>query len=103
MNWAEKLKHKWGTPSNWQVLSILLVFACTGISSLYLKQGLYFVASITEDTAPWIRITYRIVATLITYQILLLAFGWLFGQFRFFWQFEKKMFSRFLKKNARKK
>ena len=28
------------------------------------------------------------------YQILLVAFGWLFGQFKFFWNMEKKMLRR---------
>uniref|UniRef100_UPI00325FA988 DUF6787 family protein n=1 Tax=Gelidibacter japonicus TaxID=1962232 RepID=UPI00325FA988 len=36
-----------------------------------------------------------IIVGLIFYQIMLIFFGWLFGQFKFFWEFEKKMFSRF--------
>jgi len=27
--------------------------------------------------------------------VLLVAMGWVFGQFHFFWDFEKKMLSRF--------
>ena len=101
MSWTEKLKQRWGVESGWQVLAILVVFACTGMTSLYVKEGLYFLAGIDENTVAWWRVTYRILATFVAYQFLLLAFGWLFGQFQFFWRFEKKMLSRFSrKKNA---
>jgi len=103
MSWTEKLKERWGVTSGWQVLAILLVFACTGMSALYVKQALYFIVGITPDTTAWIRITYRIFATFVAYQILLLAFGWLFGQFQFFWGFEKKMISRFSRKKNENK
>ena len=36
-----------------------------------------------------------IIIGLIFYQMLLVFFGWLFGQFQFFWEFEKKMLRRF--------
>ena len=98
MSWSEKLKKRWGLKSGWQVLVILIVFACTGMTSLYVKEGLYFIAGIDHETTKWVRITYRIFATFIAYQFLLLAFGWLFGQFHFFWGFEKKMLKRFLPK-----
>ena len=98
MSWTEKLKERWGLTSGWQVLAILMVFACTGMTSLYVKEGLYFIAGISEETVYWIKVTYRIFATFVAYQILLLAFGWLFGQFQFFWDFEKKMLRRFSRK-----
>lgn len=99
MSWVEKLKERWGVVSGWQVLAILLVFACTGMTSLYVKKGLYLIAGITDETIAWVRISYRIFATFIAYQVLLLGFGWLFGQFKFFWEFEKKMIGRFRRKS----
>jgi hypothetical protein len=36
----------------------------------------------------------RILVIFPLYQLLLLCFGWLLGQFSFFWAFEKKMFAR---------
>ena len=95
MSWSEKLKKRWGLKSSWQVLAILIVFASTGMTSLYVKEGLYFIAGIDQETPKWVRIIYRIFATFIAYQFLLLAFGWIFGQFHFFWGFEKRMLSRF--------
>ena len=38
--------------------------------------------------------TLRILIIFPVYQLLLIIFGWLFGQFHFFWAFEKKMLSR---------
>ena len=40
-----------------------------------------------------------IVISLVFYQILLLLWGWILGQFDFFWRFEKKMLKRLGLKN----
>lgn len=95
MTWIEKLKNRWGVSSVGQVLLILLTFACTGFSVLYLKEPLYRLAGITQQTSAWIRIPFYLLTVLPAYQILLLFYGFIFGQFRFFWNFEKKMFGRF--------
>lgn len=90
----EKLKQRWGVTSAGQVILILLVFACTGFSVLFIKQPLYDLAGITAQTSPWIRIPFYVFTVLPAYQVLLLMYGFIFGQFRFFWNFEKRMFSR---------
>ncbi len=90
----EKLKERWGVTSVGQVILILIVFACTGFSVLFIKQPLYDLAGITAQTSPWIRIPFYLLTVLPAYQVLLLAYGFVFGQFRFFWNFEKRMFSR---------
>ncbi|MGB3852748.1 MAG: DUF6787 family protein [Tunicatimonas sp.] len=90
----EKLKQRWGVTSAGQVILILIVFACTGFSVLFIKQPLYDLAGITAQTSPWIRVPFYLLTVLPAYQVLLLAYGFLFGQFRFFWNFEKRMFSR---------
>lgn len=90
----EKLKQRWGVSSIWQVILILIVFACTGFSVLYIKQPLFDLAGITADTSPWIRIPFYIFTIFPIYQVLLLLYGFVFGQFRFFWNFEKRMMSR---------
>ncbi|MEL0308655.1 MAG: DUF6787 family protein, partial [Flavobacteriaceae bacterium] len=36
----------------------------------------------------------RIILIFPLYQVLLVLFGWIFGQFKFFWAFEKKMLKR---------
>ncbi len=104
MSWIKKLQARWGLKNVFQVVIILIVFACTGMTSLYVKEALYWIAGITPETTSWIRITYRIFATFVAYQVLLLAYGWIFGQFHFFWNFEKKILRRFgIKFDADKK
>ena len=89
----EKLKQRWGVTNAWQVILILIVFACTGFSVLLIKEPLYDLVGITTATSPWIRIPFYIFTILPAYQVLLLLYGFIFGQFRFFWEFEKRMFS----------
>ena len=89
------LQKRWGLTSVWQVIVILIVFALTGFSALYVKNFLYALAGIGPETHPAIRIPYGILATLIVYQFLLLGYGFLLGQFKFFWAFEKRMLRRF--------
>jgi len=71
---------------------------------MYLKQPLYTLAGIEDETSAWIKIPYYLLTVLPLYQIVLLAYGFLFGQFRFFWAFEKRMFVNikklFVKKRA---
>lgn len=103
MGWLEKLQDRWEVKSVWQVIIILLVFACTGFTVMFLKQPLYALAGITEETSAWIKVPYYLLTILPAYQIILLAYGFIFGQFRFFWAFEKRMFSHigrlFVRKN----
>lgn len=99
----EKLKERWEVKSAYQVIIILIVFACTGFSVLYIKKPLYALAGITEATSAWIRVPFYICTVLPAYQVLLLAYGFVFGQFDFFWKFEKKMFGRIKKLFVRRK
>lgn len=96
----EKLKQRWGIDSNFAIVMILIVFALTGSSSLKIARPFLDFIGFTRKIFPsdwYFSILYWTVRILIIfpiYQILLVAFGWLFGQFKFFWAFEKKMLSR---------
>lgn len=95
-----KLKTRWGIGSNFQLVLIFLVFAITGSSSVWVaKPFLQWVGLETlKDGADfWGHILYwalRILLIFPFYQVLLLSFGWIFGQFKFFWNFERKMLGR---------
>lgn len=91
----KKLKQRWGIKSNWQLAVIFLVFAITGSTAAKLASPLCGFIGINSEDHHWlIYWPVRILIILPIYQVLLLLFGWLFGQFRFFWNFEKKMFER---------
>ena len=90
------LKKKWKIKSNFQFLIIMLVFSITGSLSLYIVDPLLLFLNILDDNFSnfqyW---CLRICIVFPTYQVLLIIIGSIFGQFRFFWNFEKKMLSRF--------
>lgn len=96
----EKLKERWGITSNFQLIIIFIVFAVTGSSSVYVaKPFLKFIGleahNFTETWwEPILYWTLRILLIFPFYQILLVIYGWLFGQFKFFWNIEKKMLKR---------
>lgn len=101
MNYFEKLKVKWEISSNWQLAVILIVFSITGSLSLKIASPILTFVGVTKKLNPFVFWPLRILVIFPTYQVLLLAVGTLFGQFRFFWNFEKKMLSRFSRKNKR--
>jgi Na+-driven multidrug efflux pump len=91
--WIEKLRQRWKVDSIWQVIIILIVFACTGFSVYFLKKPiLKFVSGNQEETILAKTLYYVFILPL--YNLLLLGYGFVFGQFDFFWSFEKRSFSR---------
>ncbi len=91
----KKLKERWGIENNWQIIVILIVFAVTGTTASYIgKPILDFLNITTENISAFGYWVIRILLLFVVYQFLLVTFGWLFGQFKFFWNFEKKMLSR---------
>lgn len=91
----EKLKKRWRLQSNWQVVKVLLVFSITGYTSLLIaKPFLELIGLHQETTNPWMYRPLRILLIFPIYQVLIVAIGWFFGEYQFFWNFEKKMLSR---------
>ena len=91
----KKLKEKWGITSNFQLIIILIVFSVTGSIAVWIaKPILDFIGLDKASISPWIFWPIRIVIIFPTYQILIIIVGALFGQFTFFWNFEKKMLAR---------
>lgn len=92
----KKLEKKWILDYKWEMIRVFMVFAFTGSSSLVIGKPIIKYIGITkENLNPMLYWVLYIIIGLIFYQILLVTFGWLFGQFKFFWEFEKKMLSRF--------
>ncbi len=97
----EKLKQRWNIQSNFQVFIILLVFTITGSTTVYLKRMIFDWVGINAETPLVIKVVFYVVVILAVYNVLLLIIGFLFGQFRFFREFEKKFFSRLLFRKKR--
>jgi Na+-driven multidrug efflux pump len=98
--WMERLKNRWHLQSLWQVVIILVVFACTGFTVLALKRPLLSFLAGGEAESTLASVLYYIFILPI-YNVFLLAYGFLFGQFRFFWEFEKRSFDRIFRKRKK--
>lgn len=89
-----KLKKRWNINSNWQLAIIFVVFAVTGSTSALLAKPITNFIGLTKENVGYFYIPFRILLIFPIYQILLVLIGFLFGQFTFFWAFEKKMLHR---------
>ncbi|MES2618403.1 MAG: DUF6787 family protein [Bacteroidota bacterium] len=98
VSFIEKLKKRWQVTSAVQVILILIVFACTGCSIIPIKHFL----GINAESSTTVRVLFYIGVFPI-YNILLLCYGFLFGQYRFFINFEKRFFNRILNLFAKRK
>lgn len=88
----KKLKERWNVKSNLQLTIIFIVFAITGSTAAYVSRPVTDFLGIHKDSLPyWIYLPLRLILIFPLYQILLVCIGFLFGQFQFFWNFEKKM------------
>jgi hypothetical protein len=90
----QRLKKRWGITTTFQVVIILVVFACTGFSVLYAEELILEWMMVPKDKSWWAALLLFIFITLPLYNLLLLIYGFIFGQFRFFWDFEKRFFGR---------
>ena len=87
-----KLKERWGITSNFQLVVIFIVFAINGTASSKLSSLLLHYFDLTKPNISWFfyMIIYFIILTLI-YPFLLIFTGFVFGQFKFFFPFSKKI------------
>ena len=100
----KNFKKKWGVNSNYQLIVIFFVFAVTGSLSLLVADPLLSIIGLNKHSlSPYLFWPIRILVIFPIYQILILIVGACFGQFRFFWNFEKKMFIRLGFKNFKNK
>jgi|TARA_B110000459_G_C16231749_1_gene325277 hypothetical protein len=93
---VNRLKKKWGITSNYQIMVILLVFSITGSIAVVITNPVLKLIGLDKYlVSPWIFWPIRIFIIFPIYQVLIVIIGALFGQFKFFWAFEKKMLVRF--------
>ncbi|MEP1094079.1 MAG: DUF6787 family protein [Cyclobacteriaceae bacterium] len=101
MSWIKKMQVKWELKSLWQVVPVLVVFSCTGFTVLFIKGPILDLISGGAEREWWMTVIY-ILLILPIYNVILLIYGFIFGQFAFFWKYEQKMLRRFgIKTNDR--
>jgi len=92
----KKLEKKWILDYKWEMIRVFIVFSITGSFSVFIGRPFIKFIGITKDNLnPFLYWVLFIFIAMVFYQILLVCFGWIFGQFQFFWNFEKKMLRRF--------
>lgn len=89
------LKERWGITSNFQIVLILIGFAINGSFAAYIARPLTEAVGLDpETTSWWIFWPLRVLLVFAVYQATLPIVGFCVGQFRFFWNMEKKMLKR---------
>ena len=84
----EKLKKMFKVSSTYQLVVVFIVFGITGSLSLFISDYLLDILELEN-------LIISIFMVLITYQVLLIIIGTLFGEFKYFLAMEKKILSRF--------
>jgi len=87
----QRLKQKWNINSNWDFCAIMLVFSLAGSSIGFFRKPVFHALGITPETPLWIKIVIYIPLIVPIYQLNLLVYGFLLGQFNFFLEKEKKL------------
>ena len=87
----EKIKKFLKVDSYFQLIIVLVVFSITGSLSLLLSDYLLKILDISKNNYdPIFFYLLRIFFIFPIYQILLIIIGTIFGEFNYFWKFEKK-------------
>lgn len=90
-----KLYNRWGVQYRWELIAIFLAFAVTGSTAGRISNPLMDLLGLSKEvTSGWLYWPVRILLIFPIYQVLLVIFGWVFGQYAFFKAFAKKMVSR---------
>ncbi|WP_057940448.1 DUF6787 family protein [Algoriphagus resistens] len=97
----QRLQTKWKLDSLLQVVLVLVVFACTGFTILFIKNPVLDFFGV--EKGGFINTILYLLLVLPLYQIFLLIYGFIFGQFNFFWEKEKQIFRRIGRMFSRKK
>jgi len=92
-NMLNKLQQKWNV-SSIQLLLILCTFAVTGTTTAVISRYITGWVGFNEATFWLWKLLLRIFMLVFGYQVVLMIVAFFFGQFPFFWNYEKKILRR---------
>ena len=91
----DKLVKKFKANSIQHLAIIFLVFALSGSGSLFISSPILKILNLEELISYYpLYIFLRIILIIPIYQLLLIIIASFFGQFNYFWRFEKKFLKR---------
>ena len=85
-----RLKQKWKV-STTQLILILCTFAVTGTLTAYISRSITVWVGFNDNTFWLWKLLLRLFILVFGYQVIILIVAFFFGQFSFFWNFEKKL------------
>lgn len=96
-SWVTKLKNKWNITTNRDFILIMIVFSLAGMSIGFERKIVFHLFGIDKDPL-WVKILVYVPLIVPIYQVNLLIFGFLLGQFKFFLEKEKRLIKFLLEK-----
>ena len=91
----EKLVNKFKANSIRHLFIIFIIFALSGSSSLFISSPILIVLGLDKLITFYpLYIFVRIILIIPIYQFILIIIASLFGEFDYFWKFEKKFLQR---------
>ena len=91
----DKLVKKFQANSIQHLLIIFIIFALSGSGSLFISSPILKILNLEELISYYpLYIFLRIILIIPIYQLLLIIIASFFGQFNYFWRFEKKFLKR---------
>lgn len=91
----QKIIDKFHAKSFKHLIIIFLVFALSGSASLLISSSVLNAINLKELIYFYpLYLLVRIILLIPIYQLVLIIIATLFGEFRYFWNFEKKFFKR---------
>jgi hypothetical protein len=85
--------------SNWSVVLILVAFSAAGMSVLKVSRPIMD-AILPPDAPKWLWWTLRVTIIPPVYEVILIVYGSLLGQRRFFWNKQKKLWAHLFRRSG---
>jgi formyltetrahydrofolate-dependent phosphoribosylglycinamide formyltransferase len=86
----KRLQEKWGVSTR-QFWIIFIIFGLTGTTTAILTRYITGWLGMDASTHWAWKLLFRVIMLLIGYQVILLSYAFLLGQWAFFWKYEKKL------------
>ncbi len=91
----EKLVDKFKANSKWHLFIIFIIFALSGSGSLFISSPILIALGLDKLITFYpLYIFVRIILIIPIYQFILIIIASLFGEFNYFWKFERKFLQR---------
>ena len=91
----QKLINKFNAKSKMHLLIIFIVFGLSGSFSVWISSPILAALDLKDllDNYP-LYILFRVLIIIPIYQLILIVVASIFGEFQYFWKFEKKFLKR---------